>query len=185
MRAGQTSTLECGSYPASLIQIDVCPRILEHLQPWAGFPCELIVWLIAHLHRSETAFWVWHHDGGAAVACGEASGACRGTVWVGWIHFRCFAVEVNVPGCDLIAGEALLEVARSAEVGAAFAMGDGDWEEAAFHAFEEYRRALHNLNVTVAGFELLGAVTLELWPALGTRNDLFELRDHLAAVADA
>ena len=104
------------SFLASLIQIDVSPRILEHLQPWAGFPCELIVWLVAHLHRSETAFWVWHHDGGAAVACCEAGGTCWGTVWIGWIHFRCFAFEVNVAGCDLIAREALLEVACSAEV---------------------------------------------------------------------
>ena len=64
------------SFLALLIQIYVSPCILEHLQPWSGFAGELIVWLVAHLHRSEAAFWMWHHDGGAAVACGKASGAC-------------------------------------------------------------------------------------------------------------
>ena len=80
-----------------------------------------------------------HHDGGAAVHCGKASSAPRGAVWIGWIGFRWFTFEVNVAGCDLIAADALLEVTCNTIVGAAFAMGDGDWEEAAFHAFEEDR----------------------------------------------
>ena len=129
--------LSVRSFLALLIQIYVSSRILEHLQPWPGFPSEPIIWFVAHLHRSEAAFWVRHHDGGAAVACGKASGACRGTVWVGWIQFRWLAVEVNVAGCDLIAADALIEVTCCAKVGAAFAMGDGDREEAAFHALEE------------------------------------------------
>ena len=112
------------SFLALLIQIYVSPCILEHLQPWSGFAGELIVWLVAHLHRSEAAFWMWHHDGGAAVACGKASGAYGGTVWIGWIHFRWPAVEVNVTGGDLIAADALLKVACSAIVGAAFTVGN-------------------------------------------------------------
>ena len=67
-----------------------------------------------------------HHDGGAAVACGEASGACGRAIWIGWIHFRCFAFEVNVAGCDLIATDALLEVTCSTIVGAAFTVGNGN-----------------------------------------------------------
>ena len=105
---------------------DVVPSVLEHLQPWAGFAGELIIWLVAHLHGAEEALGVRHHDGGAAVGCGEACRAGGGAVRVGWIRFGRFAVEVDVSRCDLITGEALLEVACGGEVGAAFAVGDGD-----------------------------------------------------------
>ncbi len=40
----------------------VSPSILEHLQPWASFACELIVRTIRHLNRTEQAFRVRHHD---------------------------------------------------------------------------------------------------------------------------
>ena len=114
------------SFSALLIQIYVSPRILEHLQPWPGFPGELIVWFVAQLRRSEAAFWMWHHDGGATVACGKASNALGGAVWVCRIHFRWLAFEVNVASCDLIAVDALLEVTRSTKVGAAFTVGNGN-----------------------------------------------------------
>ena len=89
-----------------------------------GFAGELIVWLVAHLHRSEAAFWMWHHDGCAAVACGKASSTCGGAVRIGWIGFRWLASEVNVAGCDLIAANALLEVTFNTIVGAAFTVGN-------------------------------------------------------------
>ena len=44
-----------------------------------------------------------HHDGGAAVGCGEACRAGGGAVRVGWILLSWLAVEVDVAGADLIA----------------------------------------------------------------------------------
>ena len=82
---------------------DVVPSVLEHLQPWAGFAGELIIWLVAHLHGAEEALGVRHHDGGAAVGCGEACCAGGGAVRVGWILLSWLAVEVDVAGADLIA----------------------------------------------------------------------------------
>ena len=105
---------------------NVCPRILEHLEPWSGFAGELVVWLVGHLYGAEQALGMRHHDGGSAVGGSESCRAGGGAVRVGWIRFRWLTVEVDVAGADLITCEALLEVACCAEVGAAFAVGDGD-----------------------------------------------------------
>ena len=75
---------------------NVAARILEHLQPRSCFASELIVGTIRHLHSAEQAFWMWHHDGGAAVSCGETCGACGRAIRIGWIAFRWFAVVVDV-----------------------------------------------------------------------------------------
>ena len=168
-----------------LFHSNVCPCILEHLQPRAGFGSELVVWLVGHLHGAEQTLWVRHHDGGAAVGCGESCRAGGGAVRVGWILLSWFAVEVDVAGADLITCEAFLEVACGREVGAAFAVGDGDREEAACHPLEEDAWAFHDFDVCVARFELLGAVTDELWPVLCAWDDVLQLGDHLATVADA
>mgnify|MGYP006932343021 CR=1 FL=1 len=72
------------------------PRVLEHLQPWAGFAGELVAWSVAHLHRAEQAFGVRHHDGGAAVGCGEAGDATRGAVRVRWIAFGWLSFAVHI-----------------------------------------------------------------------------------------
>ena len=82
---------------------DVVPSVLEHLQPWAGFAGELIIWLVTHLDGSKESLGVRHHDGGAAVGCGEACRAGGGAVRVGWILLSRFAIEVDVAGADLIA----------------------------------------------------------------------------------
>ena len=67
-----------------------------------------------------------HHDGGAAIRRCKRRRPRGGAVRVGWILLCRFAVEVDVAGADLIACEALFEVACGGEVGAAFAVSDGD-----------------------------------------------------------
>ena len=66
-----------------------------------------------------------------------------------------------------------------------FAMGDGDRQGRSGHAGEQNRRALLDLDHRHAGLELFGAVAHETRPALGAGDQFLELREHLAAVADA
>ena len=64
-------------------------------------------------------------------------------------------------------------------------MRDGDRHAAAGHALEEDRGRIEHFKRAEARLELLGRVALELRPILRPRDEVLELREHLAAVAHA
>ena len=100
-----------------------------------------------------------------------------GRIGLGW-----FAVEVDVAGADEVAGEALFVVASRAEVGAAFAVGDGNRQDPSMPL--KKMSVIRGLGRWRSGLRIAGAVALELWPVFGAGDDVLELGDHLAAVAD-
>ena len=68
---------------------------------------------------------------------------------------------------------------------APFAVRDGHGDAASGHALEEDGRRLKHLERAEARLELLGCVAPEGWPVRRAGNDVFELAQHLAAVAHA
>src|SRR5690606_22384870 len=67
--------------------------------------------------------------------------------------------------------------------GAALAVGDHDRDPRAGHARQEQRRRIEYFQHAQPALELLAAVAQELRPVRRTRDDLAELRQHLATVA--
>ena len=126
-----------------------------------------------------------HHDGHATIIGGQTGDTGRRAVRVGRIARGGLAVVVDVTQCDLAAALHLAQVSAVAELGTPFAMRDGDRQARAFHAIEEQRGALLDFDHRDTGLELLGLVAHEARPGLGTRDQLLELGEHLATVADA
>ena len=66
----------------------------------------------------------------------------------------------------------------------AFTVGDGDGKPRTGHVTEENRGAFLDLNQGESRLELFRAVPNEARPVLGTGNEILQMREHLAAVAD-
>ena len=94
-------------------------------------------------------------------------------------------VVVHVAGAHEAGGAEFCGVGVGGELGEAFAVGDGDGEDAAFHAGEEDAGALLYLEGGDAGFEAFGFVLHEARPGVGAGDDAVEVAHHLAAVAHA
>ena len=63
-------------------------------------------------------------------------------------------------------------------------MGNRDAQSTADHAAEENRERRQHLDRDVARLELLRGVAFERGPVFRTGNDIPQLREHLATVAD-
>ena len=72
-----------------------------------------------------------------------------------------------------------------AELGLSLAVRDDDGDDGALHAGQQDRRAALDAHQGDAGLVLLGVVANEARPVRGARHDLVEVREHLAAVAQA
>ncbi len=64
-------------------------------------------------------------------------------------------------------------------------MGYGDGQARPLHSAEKHGAALRDFHRADARLKLLGAIAQKARPVFAARDELFEMREHLAAVAHA
>ena len=150
---------------------------MEHLHPGA-VGAGTVMLDPGHLLRQEYPFRVRHHDGKAPVGAGEPGrflGRPVRVIRIGLSHRAAVIHEAH--GCrGLLPG--------SVEYRPAFPVGHHDGQSRSGHAPEEQGARVGDLDHHHPGFELLGAVALEIRPVVGAGYDTAQPGQHLAAVAD-
>ena len=126
-----------------------------------------------------------HHHEGTAVFGAEAVDAERRTVGVQRVAFGVFVLAIHVAERHETGLEAGFGGFAASEFRAAFTMCDRNREHGARHALEEHGRSVFDLERAEASLKAFGEVLHKARPVLGARNQVLEVRDHLAAVADA
>ena len=157
--------------------------VAEELHPRAIFtPFSRMPGVLA---STEHAFRMRHHDECATVFGAEAVDAKRRAVRVERVAFGVFVLAIDITECYETRLEAGFGSFAASEFGTTFAVSNSDREHRTSHSLEEYSRSIFDLQRAEAGFEAFGDVLHKARPVLGTRNQILEVRDHLAAVADA
>ena len=124
-----------------------------------------------------------HHDGDAAITAGQAGNAARRAVGVGWVALGNLAMVIHITQGHTTGQIGFQQGFLALELGMTFTMGDGDRQTRAGHALEEDRGRFLDLHHGHPRLELLGAVTHEVRPELGTGDQFVQVAHHLAAVA--
>ncbi len=126
-----------------------------------------------------------HHHEGATVFGAEAVDTERRAVGVQRVAFGVFVLAVHIAQRHETGLEAGFSGFAASEFRAAFAVCDRDREHGACHALEEHGRSIFDLERAEAGLETFGEVLHKARPVRSTRNQVLEVGNHLAAVADA
>ena len=135
----------------------------------------------AVLQHAEHPLRVRHHDGDAPVGGGKAGNALRGAVRVGRVLLGGVATTVHVTQRH----ESLLEVTLQSlvrQLYPSFAVGHGNRYAGTGHVLEQNGGRILDLHQRGSCFKLLGQVAHKARPVLGTRDQVFQMRQHLAAI---
>ena len=124
-----------------------------------------------------------HHDGGPAVAGGEAGDALRTAAGVGGVLLRRVAQAVHVAQRQQPLFDVAVEI-LVADFGAALTVGHGDRQARAGHVAQQYGRRVLDFHQRGARLELLAQVAHEVRPVLGAGDQILQVGQHLAAVTD-
>ena len=158
--------------------------VAEHAHPGTGFAGEEVGGAVGELEGAEAALGVRHHDCRASVGRGEAGESTDGSVGVPRVGLGRLAEVVDVAD----GGKAVTDKRRTGlavEGGVSVAVRHRYRQPRAFHPLEEDGGGRHDFDGGVARLELFADVVNEVRPVFRARYEVLELRDHLAAVADA
>src|SRR5690606_17493655 len=158
-------------------------RVAENAHPRAVLAPVFRVPGVAY--GTEHTFRVRHHNGRTTAFAGHRSDTVHRTVRVSRIGFRDLAEVINKAQRHQTFAFKLRQMRCITYFNLPFTVGNGDWHLRTHHALQQQRRALRHFHQAETCFKAVRLVTHKARPGFTARDQLTQVRHHLAAVTHA